>query len=497
MSPLAQSVKTFFDSLRNLLPVAAVMALFWGLVVGESPENPLLILVGVLMAAAGIALFLQGLESSVFPLGKTLSNEIAQKSSAFWLLAFGFCVGFAAVIAEPALILVSQQAQSISLGAIDALVLRLLVAVSVGLIVMLGVLRVVLGHTVRPYVMGGYALLIPITLLTPQEITGLAFDAGAVSANVVTVPLVTALGLGLAFSLRGRTAMMDGFGLVGLAVLAPRVVLQLYGLFVYGAQTGAEQFVAPAETTEPIYEAGPNAMDVLAQLLGVFQSVMPLVAVILFFQFVVIRSVLPHPKRVISGFFLLVLGLFVFVEGLKLGLFPVGEQMAFRLAQVETLWVVFLFVFLLGFAATLVEPALIAVARKAQEEAPDRINALVLRLLVSAGVGLGVVLGVARIVNGGSLDALLCACVALMLAVSFFSPGYIVALAYDLGGIATSDVTVPLLTAIGIGLATHLDTANPLIDGFGLVALASVMPIVVVQLYATAMQRQFQRKERV
>lgn len=482
MNTLTQLFNIFVSSLKNLIPVLVVIVAFWLFVANEVPENPLSIATGLVMAAAGIALFLQGLEMSIFPLGESLSNKIASKGSLALVLLFGFCVGFGVVIAEPALIVVAQEAQAVTNGRIDGFVLRLVIAISVGFILMLGLFRVVLGHSIRWYMFAGYMILIPITFLTPKEITGIAFDMGPVSANIVTVPLVTALGIGIASSIKGRHVLMDGFGLAGLVAFIPRITVQIYGLFIYSVEENLD-WITPSET-EQIVSDQSFLLHMLDALSGVVQSVVPLVFVVLFFQFVVMRKRLLHPARTYIGIAILIVGLAVFVQGLKMGLFTVGEQMAYKLAFVESWFLVLFFVFLIGFAATLVEPALLAVAKKAEEEATGRINAQFLRVLVAIGVGVGIVIGVSRIASGGSLEMLLVFCVVLMLTISIFTPSYILSLAYDVGGIATSDVTVPLLTVIGIGLATYMENANPLVDGFGLVALASIFPIVTVMVYA-------------
>lgn len=473
--------KTFISSLKNLVPVLAVVLAFWWIVVGKNPDNLFSILFGLTMAAAGIAFFLQGLEMSIFPLGQSLSNKVASKGNLFLLLAFAFSIGFGVVIAEPALIVVAEKAQMVTEGRIDGFMLRLISAISIGFVLMIGTVRVVLGHSIKWYMIIGYAIVIAITLLTPDEITGIAFDMGPVSANIVTVPLVTALGIGLASSIRGRNTMMDGFGLVGLVALIPRATVQLYGWIVYRSDASKE-FVVP--------EAVAVASDlnffqqILESLGGVLESVTPLVGLVLFFQLVVMRKPLPNPAKTTFGIFSLIIGLAVFVQGLKMGLFAIGDSMAEQLAILDSSLVALFFVFLLGFSATLVEPSLVAVANKAQEESTERMNATSLRVLVAMGLGVGATIGIARIMMGGSLEYTLIASVLLMLSLSWFTPSYILPLAYDVGAIATSDVTVPLLTIIGIGMATFTEGANPLLDGFGVVALASIFPIVSVMSYA-------------
>ena len=196
---------TFWQSLRhsfgNLLPIVLVVGLFQLLVIRQVPDNLTSMLVGLGIVVFGVAIFLQGLDLGIFPVGKSLSNAFARRGSLPLLMIFGFCIGFAAVVAEPALIAVAEQAQTISEGRIDALILRLLVALSVGLVVALGVLRTLLGHPLHWYMICGYLLVVTVTFFAPEEIVGLAYDSGGVTTNIVTVPLIAALGVGLASSI--------------------------------------------------------------------------------------------------------------------------------------------------------------------------------------------------------------------------------------------------------------------------------------------------------
>lgn len=494
--PGLDQLKTFGalmgHSFRNLLPILLVVIVFQWAVFRQLPEDALSMAGGLLVVVLGIALFLQGLEMGVFPVGRNLSNEFVEKGSMAWLMVFGFCLGFAAVIAEPALIAVATQAEAISGGLIHAFMLRLLVALSVGCVVALGIVRIVLGHGLHWYMAIGYLLVVGITFLAPEEIVGLAYDSGGVTTNIVTVPLVAALGIGLAQSIRGRNALLHGFGLVGMAVMVPMIVVQLYGIVVYTlgdpqAMEGARELVSTQGNDAAVAPgAGGLVLGMLTDLLIMVRDVLPILAVVVCFQYGVIRKPLIHVRRVVAGFVLVILGLYAFVLGLKLGLFPVGQSMAEQLIALDADLFIYGFAFSIGFATTLAEPALIAIGRKAEEAARGRLNGNHIRILVALGVAVGITLGVHRILSDGSIHHYIMGSYAVVILLTLLAPRYIVPLAYDLGGVTTSEVTVPLVTALGIGLATHLEGRSTLIDGFGLIAFASIFPIIIVMLYAIA-----------
>ncbi|MGY6631213.1 MAG: DUF1538 domain-containing protein [Wenzhouxiangella sp.] len=490
-----QFVRQFLDTLlhaaRNLLPIVLVVAFFQIAVLQQTPDGLASIVAGLLIVVLGVALFLQGLDMGVFPIGKNLSDEFASKGSLPWLMVFGFCMGFGAVIAEPALIAVAEQAEIISEGRVDPLMLRLLVATSVGAVVAVGVLRIILGLPLHWMMIGGYTTVVIVTFFAPPEIVGLAYDSGGVTTNIVTVPLIAALGLGLAASIRGRNPLIDGFGLVALAVMVPMITVQLYGIVVFGvgeAETTADTARVVDAVEESASTALPGTLPALLMDLGkMIRDVLPIIGVILIFQFLVIRKRIPRLPMVITGFVLVIVGLYAFVVGLKMGLFPIGESMAEQLIAHDRLFFLYLFAFAIGFATTMAEPALIAIGKKAEEAANGRINGQAIRLLVALGVAIGITIGVHRIVAGDSIHLYIIGGYSLVIALTFLCPRYIIALAYDLGGVTTSEVTVPLITALGIGLATHIEGRNVMIDGFGLIAFASIFPIVTVMIYAIVM----------
>lgn len=225
-----------------------------------------------------------------------------------------------------------------------------------------------------------------------------------------------------------------------------------------------------------------------------FGDLLPILAVIGFFQLVVVQAPIPDIAGILAGLVLVVIGLTLFVYGLELGLFPIGESMAHAFARKGSLSWLIAFAFALGFATTIAEPALIAIANEAAnmavldgvvaDTAGERAAyALGLRLVVALAVGTAIVLGVVRILKGWPLHYLVIGGYVLVMFMTGFAPDDIVGIAYDSGGVTTSTITVPLMTALGVGLASSIKGRNPAVDGFGLIAFASLMPIIFVLIY--------------
>ncbi len=485
---LKESLKIFFTdmrgSLQDLLPIVLVVAFFQAFIIGEVPKNLTSIILGLFIVAVGLALFIRGLELGIFPMGENLAVEFSQKGSLFWLLLFAFTIGFSTTVAEPALIAIANKAAIISSGLIDAFWLRITVALSVGFAITLGVLRILLGHPMHYYVIGGYIIVVIVTFFAPKEIIGLAYDSGGVTTSTVTVPLVAALGIGLASSIRGRNPLIDGFGLIAFASLTPMIFVQIYGITVYNIMDVPTQALAAISQNEKNTIAYAFSLrEIILDLFGVIRDIIPILAVIFFFQFFVIKKSITKPKNIATGIILVVLGLYAFIVGLEMGLFPIGEEIALQLTKLNNLTLIYLFAFLIGFSTTMAEPALLAIGIKAQEVSNGGIKQMALRIIVALGVALGIALGAFRIVQGDPIHYYIIAGYIIAIALTYFAPRYIIPIAYDSGGVTTSTVTVPLVAALGLGLASNIEGRNPLIDGFGLIAFASLFPMLTVMSY--------------
>lgn len=231
----------FLSSARDLFPIIAVIAFFQLLVLKQPIPNLEQIITGVVFVMLGLTFFIRGLEMGLFPIGENMAYAFAKKGSLFWLLAFAFSLGFGTTIAEPALIAVAKEAASVAAvaGVIEqtdqhmadyAQGLRYTVAFSVGLAIVIGVLRILKGWPIHYLITMGYIAVVIMTSFAPPEIIGIAYDSGGVTTSTITVPLVTALGIGLASSIKGRNPMVDGFGLIALASLTPMIFVMAYGM---------------------------------------------------------------------------------------------------------------------------------------------------------------------------------------------------------------------------------------------------------------------------
>ncbi|MCV6636514.1 DUF1538 domain-containing protein [Candidatus Albibeggiatoa sp. nov. NOAA] len=241
MKQVRAFVQSLLGSIRDLAPIIIVIAFFQLVILRQPIPDLANILAGVALVMLGLTLFVQGLEMGLFPLGENMAYAFARKGSVVWLLVFAFLLGFGTTIAEPALIAVSAEAAEVAatggvIGTTEedkknyANGLRLTVALSVGFAILMGVIRIIKGWPIHYLIIMGYMGVVVMTGFAPEWIVGIAYDSGGVTTSTITVPLVTALGVGLASSIKGRNPMVDGFGLIAFASLTPMIFVMLYGV---------------------------------------------------------------------------------------------------------------------------------------------------------------------------------------------------------------------------------------------------------------------------
>jgi uncharacterized membrane protein (DUF2068 family) len=238
---LKKSLQSLQESALALLPIVLVIGFFQVLILRQPIPNMGSILAGTVMVVIGLAMFVRGLQMALFPIGEEMAHNFVRRGNLWWLLLFSFTLGFGTTVAEPALIAIADEAAKIAAAGnvIEstaeaersyAVGLRLTVAVAVGIALVVGVFRILKGWPVQYLIIGGYLGVVVMTVFAPREIIGIAYDSGGVTTSTVTVPLVAALGIGLASTIRGRDPLIDGFGLIAFASLTPMIFVMAYGM---------------------------------------------------------------------------------------------------------------------------------------------------------------------------------------------------------------------------------------------------------------------------
>lgn len=493
------------DQLRAVIPLVLYLVLFQILILRQPVTSSWVLTGGIVAVIFGLMLFMEGLRLGLMPLAELIGNTLPRKSSLPMVMLIAFLLGIGVTLAEPAI--GALQAVGSIVDPREAPYLYALlnqwttslvvcVGVGVGLAAVLGTLRFLRGWSLKPLIILALTPTIALTLYMATDpdlatVLGLAWDSGAVTTGPVTVPIVLALGIGITAAAGRGTSALSGFGVVTLASVFPILAVLLLALFVH-ATTSPSEIIAvaqgAAETTEtPWYSRTPAA-----EILAGARAIVPLVAFLLLVLGVIVREQLSHKLYVYTGLVFTLLGMIVFGIGLSYGLAKLGGQSgglvpaAFTPLDAITgsplygeflgISVVILFAWVLGFGATLAEPALNALGLTVENLTSGALPKRLLMLAVSVGVGFGISLGILKIVFDWQLAAMLVPMYVAAVVLTVLSSEEFVNVAWDSAGVTTGPVTVPLVLAMGLGFGSALDV----VEGFGILSMASICPILSV-----------------
>ncbi|MCU0836717.1 MAG: DUF1538 domain-containing protein [Chromatiaceae bacterium] len=499
----------FKDQVKAVVPLALYLALFQILILRQLVEDSWLITGGLFAVIVGLMLFMEGLKLGLMPFGELIGHTLPRKSPLPLVLLITLLLGIGVTFAEPAIGALKAAGQNVSPERAPYLwlllnrwtgALVLVIGASVGLAAVLGTLRFLYGWSLKPLI---YASLVPVLGLTlygasdPElaKILGLAWDAGAVTTGPVTVPLVLALGIGIAAAAGKGDSGLSGFGIVTLASLFPIIGVLLLTLYVAATVTPAEVLAAASAAGDAAasglawHERSPWVEVVLG-----LRAILPLVLFLLLILKLVLKERLPRPQEMALGIGLTLIGMILFNLGLTYGLSKLGGSagalvpaafMELPAADGSPLYVypvgltlALAFAWVLGFGATIAEPALNALGVTAEQLTNGFFKKRTLILAVSVGVACGIALGVTKLVFDLPLVWLVVPPYLLAAVLTMMSSEEFVNVAWDSAGVTTGPITVPLVLAMGIGLGN----ATQAIDGFGILCLASIGPIISVLL---------------
>ena len=494
------------EQVRAVLPLAAYLALFQLFILRVNVQDVGIISAGLVAVIIGLMIFMEGLKFGLMPFGESLGTSLPAKATLAVVLTVVFLLGIGVTFAEPAigalqtagsLVDVTKAPYLYTLLTDWAQTLVLAVGAGVGLAAALGAIRFIYGWSLKPLI---YMTLIPVLAITiymafdseMAKVLGLAFDCGAVTTGPVTVPLVLSLGIGIANAAGKGGDTLSGFGIVTLASLFPIIAVMSLALYV-STQFTPEMIIESAlakKTTlnaAPWYETTPGV-----EIVGGIRAIVPLVIFLLLVMTVLLREKLPQPKMIFFGIFLCVLGMVIFNLGLSYGLSKLGGQsgglVPAAFTQIENvkdsplysvalgLFIALGFAWLLGFGATLAEPALNALGQTVENLTNGSFQKTTLMYAVSLGVAFGIAIGVAKIIFNIPIAYLLVPGYVLAILLTILSNEEFVNIAWDSAGVTTGPVTVPLVLAMGLGFGNALGA----IEGFGILSMASIGPIVAV-----------------
>lgn len=495
-----------YEQAKAVIPLAAYLILFQLFILRQDLTDSQVIMAGLVSVIIGLMMFMEGLKVGLMPFGETIGNSLPTKSPLYVVLTVTFLLGIGVTFAEPAIGALKTAGSIVDVTRAPYLytllnewsdVLVLIIGMGVGLAAVLGTLRFIYGWSMKPFI---YCTMVPTLGLTlyimsdPElaKTLGLAWDCGAVTTGPVTVPLVLSLGIGIASSAGKGHSSLSGFGIVTLASLFPIIGVMILAIFV-SSTTSVDLIIANAaqlgNAVSDItwYESTPWQ----EMILGV-QAIVPLVLFLIFVMYFILNEKIKHKAMMIYGISLCVVGMVIFNIGLSYGLAKLGGQSGGLVPAAFTdislvansplysltlgISIAALFAWFLGLGATLAEPALNALGTTVENLTNGAFRKSMLMYSVSIGVAFGIAIGVLKIIFDIPIAYLLLPGYVLGLILTALSTEEFVNIAWDSAGVTTGPVTVPLVLAMGLGFGNAMGS----VEGFGILSMASICPIIAV-----------------
>lgn len=481
---LFQTIKEVFLS---SIPLASIIIVVCGMIAPFPDKGDYgKLLIGYAGVVVGQALFLNGLDLSILPMGKLVGSSLIKLEKAFFILFFGFLFGLLATVAEPALAVLARQTNMIMEGMNEKIFVWIMGA-GIGAFVGLSLYRIMKNWSIKIVLAVSYALVFIAVLFVPEEFVALAFDGSGATTGDISVPFILALGLGISVTMSKRKTNEDTFGIIGLASVGPILSLFLYGIVLEVLYGGT---IPPAGMYEP--GSAVSLSEVIFANLGhVALALFPVVLVFLPFQFFLIRLSFREFLEMMVGVTIVYVGLLIFLSGIDYGFAFAGKYIGEVFLDPSRpgwfRWVLLGVGFILGAAITLTEPAVTVLGEQLEKITNGHITQMTIRLTLAIGIGFAAMISMVKILTQINILWFLVPLYAVALIMMRFTSTLFVGLAFDSGGVTGGALTSAFLTPLTLGTAqavaisTGPGAQSTLINGFGIIAFISVTPLITVQ----------------
>ena len=462
------------EAAASVLPISLIVLAICFVLVPVDTGLMLSFVLATALLILGMGLFTLGAEMSMSKIGNYIGAKLTKSRNMSLLLAVRFLLGVAITVAEPDL-----QVLAANVPEIDKTVLILTVSVGVGIFLMLCMVRILFGISLRLLLIVFYALVFLAAFLSDQGILAVAFDSGGVTTGPMTVPFIMALGVGVASIRSDENAKADSFGLVGLCSIGPIASVLLLGA-IYKTQPAQTQSEAAAAITNTVALGGDYLHAFPEYMKEVTLALLPIVVFFLVFQFVSLRLRKLPFLRVMVGILYTYAGLVLFLTGVNVGFSPVGYALGAALTEGWKSWLLIPLAMLMGWFIINAEPAVHILNKQVEDLSAGAISARAMGVSLSIAVSAAGGLAMLRVITGVSIMVFLVPGYFLALALSFFVPRTFTAIAFDSGGVASGPLTATFMLPFAMGACEALG-GNVMTDAFGLVALVAMMPLITVQ----------------
>jgi hypothetical protein len=486
MNLMAEKIK---EVARTLIPVVILVLLLCFTIVDAETDVLVRFIIGSVLLLIGLSVFLWGVELSMDQIGEHMSNEIATSKGFTKIAVLSFLLGFLISVAEPDLLVLGSQIETASGASLGSTIVVYVVSFGVGVMISLGVFRLFKDVPYNLFMAITYAVIFVLAIFVSEEFLAISFDASGATTGALTTPFILAISLGLSKVKGGKKAEENSFGLVGTMSAGPILAIMLMSIITRqkNIQGTAQEFAVTEGIISPILRAIPST------LLESLVALLPIVALFFFFNFKKFKISKEELSGIIKGLIFTLLGLTIFLTAVNTGFMDMGRIIGMSLANMSP-WILIGIGFVLGLIVVLVEPAVHVLGEQIEEVTGGHIPIKLIRMTLSLGVGLAIALSMVRIVVPEvKLWYFIVPGFAIAAFLSFFADPVFVGIAYDAGGVASGPMTATFVLAFAQGAADMTPTANVLIDGFGVIAMVAMAPVLSIMLVGTV----FKHKKRV
>ena len=479
MSLLFEKAK---EVIRTLLPVVILVLILCFTIIEVETDILIRFIVGSVMLLIGLSIFLFGVDLSMNPIGEYMSQEVATSKTPLKIALLSFFLGFLITVAEPDLLILGSQVEAASGRTMSAPIIVYMVSIGVGVMISLGVFRLLRDKPSFSVFMAiTYGIIFVLALFVSEEFLAISFDASGATTGALTTPFVLAISLGLSKIKGGKSAEENSFGLVGVMSAGPILAVML--MSIISGQKNIQGEVSEYIVAEGVF--GP----IISKFPGIFleslMALLPIIVLFLIFNFLKFKLSKDDLSAIIIGLVLTLLGLTIFLSAVHSGFMDMGRIIGMELGRMNP-WILVGIGFLLGLIVVLVEPAVHVLGEQIEEVTSGHIPISLIRMTLSIGVGLAIALSMVRIVVPEvKLWYFLLPGFLIAMLLSFKSDPVFVGIAYDTGGVASGPMTATFVLAFAQGAATIIDTANVLVDGFGVIAMVAMAPVFSIMILGT------------
>ncbi|MGN9166281.1 DUF1538 domain-containing protein [Tissierellaceae bacterium HCP3S3_D8] len=475
----------------SVLPITILVIILNFSIVPVGNEMLIRYIIGAIFVILGLGIFLFGAHLGIGPIGNLMGETIAKTNNVYLVGILGFILGFLITIAEPDLQILANQVNMASGGIVSSSLILIVVSIGVGLMVGVGLLRILFGRPLNRLFTLVYFIIFILALRVSEEFLAISVDASGATTGAMTTPFILALGYGVSQLKGGKTSEEDSFGMVGLASTGPIFAIMIMSIVkgLMDIQGEVEVFVANTGILTPYFRIFPQILKESTLTL------LPLFCLFLIFDKIKFKLNRKSRNTILKGLLYTYMGLTLFLVGVNAGFMEVGRLMGWGIANSYP-WLLPIIGFLLGMVVVLAEPAVYVLTEQVEEVTAGHIQKKVILLALSIGIAFAVAMSMLRImIPSLKLWHFLLPGFAIAAFLSYRVPPIFVGIAYDSGGVASGPMTATFVLAFAQGAADAISTANVLIDGFGVIAMVAMTPLVAIQMLGLIFKRKSRKAD--